>query len=181
MTSYSATLSSSLTTSNGVLDVYQWCQRDAFHLEPALHYLCVVLVQIYKPTLLLWSALWRRRGRGAGQRGKGEKNSITHWWWGQATVDPSSVQDFWWALIYSGCVLLQELRGNIRVHCRVRPVLPFDHVQSSFAGARWVNIRFVPPVWNKVFVAKAKNNSPVLYFIQPVCHHWTKLSPPSVM
>ncbi|XP_053737445.1 kinesin-like protein KIF25 [Synchiropus splendidus] len=27
-----------------------------------------------------------------------------------------------------------ELRGNIRVHCRVRPVLPFDHVQAG-AGA----------------------------------------------
>ncbi|KAM9703591.1 kinesin-like protein KIF25 isoform 2-T2 [Menidia menidia] len=26
---------------------------------------------------------------------------------------------------------LVELRGNIRVHCRVRPVLPFDQVQSS--------------------------------------------------
>ncbi|KAF3849888.1 hypothetical protein F7725_019607 [Dissostichus mawsoni] len=26
---------------------------------------------------------------------------------------------------------LVELRGNIRVHCRVRPVLPFDHVPSS--------------------------------------------------
>ncbi|KAI3363723.1 hypothetical protein L3Q82_001343 [Scortum barcoo] len=28
-----------------------------------------------------------------------------------------------------------ELRGNIRVHCRVRPVLPFDHVQSSTSGS----------------------------------------------
>uniref|UniRef100_A0A8C4F2Z9 Kinesin motor domain-containing protein n=1 Tax=Dicentrarchus labrax TaxID=13489 RepID=A0A8C4F2Z9_DICLA len=26
---------------------------------------------------------------------------------------------------------LVELRGNIRVHCRVRPVLPFDHVQPA--------------------------------------------------
>lgn len=34
--------------------------------------------------------------------------------------------------------LLQELRGNIRVHCRVRPVLPFDHIQSSFLGSGWV-------------------------------------------
>ncbi|XP_042359861.1 kinesin-like protein KIF25 [Plectropomus leopardus] len=31
---------------------------------------------------------------------------------------------------------LVELRGNIRVHCRVRPVLPFDHVQSSTSGSR---------------------------------------------
>lgn len=31
----------------------------------------------------LWSALWRRRRRGAGQRGRGGKNSITQWWWGQ--------------------------------------------------------------------------------------------------
>eukprot|EP00066_Takifugu_rubripes_P021206 XP_011610472.1 PREDICTED: kinesin-like protein KIF25 [Takifugu rubripes] len=30
---------------------------------------------------------------------------------------------------------LVELRGNIRVHCRVRPVLPFDHIQSSFLGS----------------------------------------------
>ncbi|XP_051264617.1 kinesin-like protein KIF25 [Dicentrarchus labrax] len=30
---------------------------------------------------------------------------------------------------------LVELRGNIRVHCRVRPVLPFDHVQSSTSGS----------------------------------------------
>ncbi|XP_019729365.1 kinesin-like protein KIF25 isoform X2 [Hippocampus comes] len=29
---------------------------------------------------------------------------------------------------------LVELRGNIRVHCRVRPLLPFDHVQSSPSG-----------------------------------------------
>ncbi|XP_070782499.1 kinesin-like protein KIF25 [Enoplosus armatus] len=29
-----------------------------------------------------------------------------------------------------------EMRGNIRVHCRVRPVLPFDHVQSSTPGLR---------------------------------------------
>ncbi|KAM3602629.1 uncharacterized protein V6R79_007710 [Siganus canaliculatus] len=28
-----------------------------------------------------------------------------------------------------------ELRGNIRVHCRVRPVLPFDHVQSTASGS----------------------------------------------
>ncbi|AWP20056.1 Kinesin-like protein [Scophthalmus maximus] len=28
-----------------------------------------------------------------------------------------------------------ELRGNIRVHCRVRPVLPFDHVQSSTSAS----------------------------------------------
>ncbi|CAK6961930.1 kinesin-like protein KIF25 [Scomber scombrus] len=28
-----------------------------------------------------------------------------------------------------------ELRGNIRVHCRVRPVLPFDHVQSHPSGS----------------------------------------------
>ncbi|XP_034756096.1 kinesin-like protein KIF25 [Etheostoma cragini] len=31
---------------------------------------------------------------------------------------------------------LVELRGNIRVHCRVRPVLPFDHVQCFPAGSR---------------------------------------------
>ncbi|KAK9531536.1 hypothetical protein VZT92_010955 [Zoarces viviparus] len=31
---------------------------------------------------------------------------------------------------------LVELRGNIRVHCRVRPLLPFDHVQSSTSGSR---------------------------------------------
>ncbi|KAM9339655.1 kinesin-like protein KIF25 [Symphorus nematophorus] len=30
---------------------------------------------------------------------------------------------------------LVELRGNIRVHCRVRPVLPFDHFQSSISGS----------------------------------------------
>ncbi|XP_070705908.1 kinesin-like protein KIF25 [Pempheris klunzingeri] len=30
---------------------------------------------------------------------------------------------------------LVELRGNIRVHCRVRPVLHFDHVQSSTSGS----------------------------------------------
>ena len=36
-------------------------------------------------------------------------------------------------------VLLQELRGNIRVHCRVRPVLSFDHVQSSTSGSGWVS------------------------------------------
>ncbi|XP_063758480.1 kinesin-like protein KIF25 isoform X2 [Eleginops maclovinus] len=30
---------------------------------------------------------------------------------------------------------LVELRGNIRVHCRVRPVLPFDHVPSSTSGS----------------------------------------------
>ncbi|XP_022626146.1 kinesin-like protein KIF25 isoform X1 [Seriola dumerili] len=30
---------------------------------------------------------------------------------------------------------LVELRGNIRVHCRVRPVLPFDHIQSSTSGS----------------------------------------------
>nr|XP_057912827.1 kinesin-like protein KIF25 isoform X2 [Doryrhamphus excisus] len=29
---------------------------------------------------------------------------------------------------------LVELRGNIRVHCRVRPLLPFDHVQASPLG-----------------------------------------------
>ncbi|XP_071368205.1 kinesin-like protein KIF25 [Centroberyx affinis] len=28
-----------------------------------------------------------------------------------------------------------ELRGNIRVHCRVRPVLPFDHNQSSTSAS----------------------------------------------
>ncbi|XP_067428727.1 kinesin-like protein KIF25 isoform X1 [Thunnus thynnus] len=28
-----------------------------------------------------------------------------------------------------------ELRGNIRVHCRVRPVLPFDHIQSYPSGS----------------------------------------------
>ncbi|KAM3861100.1 kinesin-like protein KIF25 [Diretmus argenteus] len=32
-----------------------------------------------------------------------------------------------------------ELRGNIRVHCRVRPVLPFDHVQSSTSTSRPVS------------------------------------------
>ncbi|XP_074471114.1 kinesin-like protein KIF25 isoform X1 [Sebastes fasciatus] len=31
---------------------------------------------------------------------------------------------------------LVELRGNIRVHCRVRPVLAFDHVQSSTSALR---------------------------------------------
>ncbi|XP_029318529.1 kinesin-like protein KIF25 isoform X2 [Cottoperca gobio] len=31
---------------------------------------------------------------------------------------------------------LVELRGNIRVHCRVRPVLLFDHVQSPTSGSR---------------------------------------------
>ncbi|XP_068433497.1 kinesin-like protein KIF25 [Clinocottus analis] len=31
---------------------------------------------------------------------------------------------------------LVELRGNIRVHCRVRPLLPFDHAQSSTSGSR---------------------------------------------
>ncbi|CAN9507471.1 unnamed protein product [Ophioblennius macclurei] len=30
---------------------------------------------------------------------------------------------------------LVELRGNIRVHCRVRPVLPFDHLQASGSGS----------------------------------------------
>nr|XP_061785143.1 kinesin-like protein KIF25 isoform X1 [Nerophis lumbriciformis] len=30
---------------------------------------------------------------------------------------------------------LVELRGNIRVHCRVRPLLPFDHVQSPLLGS----------------------------------------------
>ncbi|XP_054618584.1 kinesin-like protein KIF25 isoform X2 [Dunckerocampus dactyliophorus] len=30
---------------------------------------------------------------------------------------------------------LVELRGNIRVHCRVRPLLPFDHVQASPLGS----------------------------------------------
>lgn len=30
---------------------------------------------------------------------------------------------------------LVELRGNIRVHCRVRPVLPFDHAQPSTSGS----------------------------------------------
>lgn len=30
---------------------------------------------------------------------------------------------------------LVELRGNIRVHCRVRPVLPFDHQQPSTSGS----------------------------------------------
>ncbi|XP_020488500.2 kinesin-like protein KIF25 [Labrus bergylta] len=30
---------------------------------------------------------------------------------------------------------LVELRGNIRVHCRVRPVLPFDHVESSTSAS----------------------------------------------
>ncbi|XP_047243222.1 kinesin-like protein KIF25 [Girardinichthys multiradiatus] len=30
---------------------------------------------------------------------------------------------------------LVELRGNIRVHCRVRPVLHFDHVQTSTCGS----------------------------------------------
>ncbi|XP_025754666.1 kinesin-like protein KIF25 isoform X3 [Oreochromis niloticus] len=30
---------------------------------------------------------------------------------------------------------LVELRGNIRVHCRVRPVLPFDQIQSSTSGS----------------------------------------------
>uniref|UniRef100_A0A3P8S6W8 Kinesin family member 25 n=1 Tax=Amphiprion percula TaxID=161767 RepID=A0A3P8S6W8_AMPPE len=30
--------------------------------------------------------------------------------------------------------MLVELRGNIRVHCRVRPVLAFDHVQTSGSG-----------------------------------------------
>ncbi|XP_039982090.1 kinesin-like protein KIF25 isoform X2 [Xiphias gladius] len=30
---------------------------------------------------------------------------------------------------------LVEMRGNIRVHCRVRPVLPFDHVQSFTSGS----------------------------------------------
>ncbi|XP_029352769.1 kinesin-like protein KIF25 [Echeneis naucrates] len=30
---------------------------------------------------------------------------------------------------------LVELRGNIRVHCRVRPVLPFDHIQFSALGS----------------------------------------------
>ncbi|KAM4522245.1 kinesin-like protein KIF25 [Odontesthes bonariensis] len=30
---------------------------------------------------------------------------------------------------------LVELRGNIRVHCRVRPVLSFDHVQPSGCGS----------------------------------------------
>ncbi|XP_026778733.3 kinesin-like protein KIF25 [Pangasianodon hypophthalmus] len=28
---------------------------------------------------------------------------------------------------------LIELRGNIRVHCRVRPILPFDHIQGSLS------------------------------------------------
>ncbi|XP_037305329.2 kinesin-like protein KIF25 [Pungitius pungitius] len=31
---------------------------------------------------------------------------------------------------------LVELRGNIRVHCRVRPLLPFDFVPSSTCGSR---------------------------------------------
>ncbi|KAG7509475.1 kinesin KIF25 [Solea senegalensis] len=31
---------------------------------------------------------------------------------------------------------LVELRGNIRVHCRVRPVLPFDNIQSLTSGSR---------------------------------------------
>lgn len=26
----------------------------------------------------------------------------------------------------TGNLLLQELKGNIRVHCRIRPLLPFD-------------------------------------------------------
>ncbi|XP_061668210.1 kinesin-like protein KIF25 [Syngnathoides biaculeatus] len=30
---------------------------------------------------------------------------------------------------------LVELRGNIRVHCRVRPLLPFDRVQSATSGS----------------------------------------------
>lgn len=41
-------------------------------------------------------------------------------------------------LLSSLLCLLQELRGNIRVHCRVRPVLPFDDIQSSFLGSGWV-------------------------------------------
>uniref|UniRef100_A0A3B4A1B5 Kinesin motor domain-containing protein n=1 Tax=Periophthalmus magnuspinnatus TaxID=409849 RepID=A0A3B4A1B5_9GOBI len=28
-----------------------------------------------------------------------------------------------------------ELRGNIRVHCRVRPILPFDYLQPSTSGS----------------------------------------------
>lgn len=31
--------------------------------------------------------------------------------------------------------MLVELRGNIRVHCRVRPVLAFDHTESSTSGS----------------------------------------------
>lgn len=48
-----------------------------------LDILSALSAQTYKLMLLLWSTLWRRRGRGAGQRGRGGKNSITQWWWGQ--------------------------------------------------------------------------------------------------
>ncbi|KAM8832245.1 kinesin-like protein KIF25 isoform 2-T2 [Spinachia spinachia] len=34
------------------------------------------------------------------------------------------------------CFWLQELRGNIRVHCRVRPLLPFDYGPLSTSGSR---------------------------------------------
>lgn len=49
----------------------------------SLDRLSALPAQTYKLMSQLWSALWRRRRRGAGQRGRGGKNSITQWWWGQ--------------------------------------------------------------------------------------------------
>ncbi|XP_072317810.1 kinesin-like protein KIF25 [Eucyclogobius newberryi] len=40
---------------------------------------------------------------------------------------------------------LVELRGNVRVHCRVRPVLPLDHLQTSTSGSAHAPVEEV--VW----------------------------------
>lgn len=57
--------------------------------------------------LQLWSALWRWRRRGAGRRGRGGKNSTTHWWWGQALrfrlIKPCSTSDGILSFIFILC------------------------------------------------------------------------------
>ncbi|CAL8315948.1 unnamed protein product [Lota lota] len=54
---------------------------------------------------------------------------------------------------------LVELRGNIRVHCRVRPVLPFDQVQSSSSGLYYFHLTFIK---DTVLVNCIKNGNPII-------------------
>ncbi|KAJ3606566.1 hypothetical protein NHX12_026087 [Muraenolepis orangiensis] len=59
---------------------------------------------------------------------------------------------------------LVELRGNIRVHCRVRPVLPLDQVQpSSSTLGSTVSEEVISAVGNDtVLVNCLKNGNPIL-------------------
>lgn len=127
----------------------QWCQDDTCGLGPWIwtvsssHFIsmCSACPALQAQVAALEHSLEeeRERCRTERQRRKELHNSlVVRRQWNKDTSDTHRSSGGLILRVSVFLLRLQELRGNIRVHCRVRPVLPFDHIQSLPSGSRWV-------------------------------------------